>query len=118
MSVGMLHASPQRIEPIRSPMPVRMIGLRPAMSESFEADAVARVCHHVVPSGTLPVHGAPSDPSEDTRRNQKDDAEDREPEKSLQNESKHRQNRPKNEKDHNEGNHNYHLFASSLVRSR
>ena len=36
MSAGMLHANPHRIEPSRnSPMPNRMIGLRPTMSESF-----------------------------------------------------------------------------------
>ena len=37
MSAGMLHANPHRIDPSRnSPMPIRMIGLRPTMSLSFE----------------------------------------------------------------------------------
>jgi hypothetical protein len=46
----------------------------------------------MVSLGTLPVHGASPDPTEHTRCDEKDDAEDREPEKPFQNESKDRQN--------------------------
>jgi hypothetical protein len=36
MSAGMLHANPHRIDPTRnSPIPMRMMGLRPNRSESF-----------------------------------------------------------------------------------
>ena len=36
MSAGMLHANPQSTDPSRkSPMPNRMIGLRPTVSASF-----------------------------------------------------------------------------------
>ncbi|MBT8160625.1 MULTISPECIES: hypothetical protein [Arthrobacter] len=69
--------------------------------------------------GGLPAGGSASDPSKNAGDDEKDYAENREPDKTFDDESKYRQNGPNNKKEDNKPDHNDHLFfAFTRTNSR